>query len=167
MGERLQRRLRTTTTFEPGEDVMLALSVALADLAVFPGRVFRRHDLTHTQYNVLRMLRGAGEVGLAHGEITERLIMGVPDVTRLVTRLETRRLVSRERAAEDRRKVLHRITPQGANLLDEIAPDLRRFHDWLASEFAVRDREVLVGLCERLIHLADQAPALDEIPTHA
>src|SRR5437588_2508184 len=74
--------------------------------------VLKTENLSGTQYNVLRILRGAPE-GLPCGEIASRMITRDPDVTRLLDRLEKRGLVSRCRETQDRRTVLTRITPAG------------------------------------------------------
>src|ERR1700730_5946492 len=74
--------------------------------------VLKTEDLSSTQYNVLRILRGAPE-GLPCGEIANRMITKDPDITRLLDRLEKRGLISRTRAIKDRRMVLTRITPEG------------------------------------------------------
>lgn len=79
--------------------------------------ILRERDLTGTQYNILRILRGAGAVGLTCAEVGGRMLERDPDVTRLLDRLEKRGLVTRERSAEDRRVVIVRITPDGSALL--------------------------------------------------
>ena len=78
-------------------------------------RVLKTEDLSATQYNVLRILRGAPE-GLPCGEIANRMITRDPDVTRLLDRLEKRGLISRCRETKDRRTVMARITPDGLKL---------------------------------------------------
>jgi DNA-binding MarR family transcriptional regulator len=87
--------------------------------------------LTLQQYNVLRILRGAGEAGLPTLEIADRMIERAPGVTRLLDRLERKGLVRRERCAEDRRQVLCTITGAGLDVLSPLdAPVLeagRRF----------------------------------------
>src|SRR2546430_13561411 len=75
-------------------------------------QVLKTEDLSATQYNVLRILRGAPE-GLACGEIASRMISRDPDVTRLLDRLEKRGLISRRREQRDRRTVMAGITPEG------------------------------------------------------
>ncbi len=162
MGQLLQQRLHTARQFGTGERIMLALGLASADLGAVAARVFRRYDLSHTQYNVLRMLRGAGSSGLLHGEVGERLIMGVPDVTRLMDRLERRGLIERERLEGDRRKVTHRITSSGIELLERVAPELDRFHDWLAGALEPEAREALIAACERLIEFAERDSPWEE-----
>src|SRR6202049_3943019 len=79
-------------------------------------RVLKTEDLSATQYNVLRILRGAPE-GLLCGEIASRMITRDPDVTRLLDRLEKRGLISRCRETKDRRTVMARITQAGLKLL--------------------------------------------------
>jgi DNA-binding MarR family transcriptional regulator len=76
-------------------------------------RLFQKHGLSEPQYNVLRILRGAGGEGLPCLEVAARMITRTPDITRLVDRLEEAGLAERARTAADRRKVLVRITPAG------------------------------------------------------
>src|SRR5271169_1974944 len=79
-------------------------------------RILKTEDLSPTQYNVLRILRGTPE-GLPCGEIAARMITRDPDVTRLLDRLEKRNIISRCRETEDRRMVMVRITPDGLKAL--------------------------------------------------
>lgn len=90
-------------------------------------RVLKPADLSPTQYNVLRILRGSRE-GLPCGEIASRLISRDPDITRLLDRLEKRGLISRRRDSRDRRTVLTRITPQGLAVLAGLDGPLRKMH---------------------------------------
>ena len=89
--------------------------------------VLKTEDLSATQYNVLRILRGAPE-GLACGEIAGRMITRDPDVTRLLDRLETRGLISRSRETKDRRTVMARITPEGLTLLSRLDEPVQAAH---------------------------------------
>jgi DNA-binding MarR family transcriptional regulator len=91
-------------------------------------RVFKAEGISPTQYNVLRILRGAPE-GLPCGEIASRMITRDPDITRLLDRLERRGLISRSREVRDRRTVVARITSNGLELLarlDEPVQDVHR-----------------------------------------
>jgi len=88
----------------------------------------RPFGITGTQLNVLRILRGAGPDGLCRNEIGERLVSQVPDVTRLLDRMEEAGLVTRERSTEDRRLVRTRITPDGLTLLDRLEEPLVEIH---------------------------------------
>ena len=84
------------------------------------GRTLEPYDITLQQYNVLRILRGAGEQGLPTLEIAERMIEQAPGVTRLLDRLEVKGLVRRERCAQDRRQVLCWLTPAGLELVERL-----------------------------------------------
>jgi DNA-binding MarR family transcriptional regulator len=90
--------------------------------------VLRRHDLTPTQYNVLRILRGAGEKGLTAGEVGDRMITRDPDVTRLLDRLEKRGLAERWRCTDDRRVVWTRITPAGRDVISPLDAEIAAMH---------------------------------------
>jgi DNA-binding MarR family transcriptional regulator len=82
--------------------------------------LLKAHDLTPAQFNVLRILRGAGSDGLICREIGERMITWDPDVTKLLDRLETRGLVTRERQPHDRRVIVARVTPRGLSMLQHV-----------------------------------------------
>jgi DNA-binding MarR family transcriptional regulator len=87
----------------------------------------KEFGLTGTQYNALRILRGAGPEGLPCREIGERMITRDPDVTRLLDRLEGRGFVQRTRAKHDRRVIYGRITAAGLKLLREMDGPLEKF----------------------------------------
>ena len=89
---------------------------------------FKQFQLTATQYNILRILRGAGDDGISCSQAAERMVTADPDITRLLDRLETRGLISRERSRDDRRVVMSRITPQGLDLLKTIDKPLTGFN---------------------------------------
>jgi DNA-binding MarR family transcriptional regulator len=89
--------------------------------------VLKAEDLSQTQYNVLRILRGAPE-GLPCGEIASRMITRDPDVTRLLDRMEKRGLISRARESRDRRMVLARIAPKGLKLVNSLDEPVQRTH---------------------------------------
>ncbi len=90
-------------------------------------KVLKTEDVSLTQYNVLRILRGSPE-GLSVGDIASRMITREPDMTRLLERLEKRKLISRRRWAEDRRTVVARITPLGLSLLDRLDEPVKHAH---------------------------------------
>ena len=90
-------------------------------------QVLKAEDLSPTQYNVLRILRGAPD-GLPCGEIASRMITRDPDVTRLLDRLEKRGLISRCRETKDRRTVMARITPEGLELLARLDEPVQAAH---------------------------------------
>lgn len=86
------------------------------------------YRITRTQYNVLRILRGAGENGLCRADVRERLVAQVPDVTRLLDRLEQMRLITRGRDAADRRLVTTRITEKGMKVLERLDKPVEEIH---------------------------------------
>ena len=87
----------------------------------------KRADLTPTQYNALRILRGAGPAGASCREVGERMVTKESDITRLLNRLEARGLISRERG-EDRRFLVVRITDKGLRLLSELDGPVAECH---------------------------------------
>jgi len=89
--------------------------------------VLKTEDLSATQYNVLRILRGAPQ-GLPCGEIASRMITRDPDITRLLDRLEKRGLISRCRETKDRRTVMTQITPTGLKMLARLDRPLQAGH---------------------------------------
>ena len=89
--------------------------------------VLKAGDLSSTQYNVLRILRGS-PAGLPCGEIGCRMITRDPDITRLLDRLEKRGLISRCRETKDRRMVMARITPAGLQLLGRLDAPVQEAH---------------------------------------
>ena len=90
-------------------------------------RVLKQDELSATQYNVLRILRGAPD-GLACGEIANRMITRDPDVTRLLDRLEKRTLIERGRDPRDRRTVTAKITREGLKLLARLDEPIVQLH---------------------------------------
>jgi len=87
------------------------------------------HGITATQYNVLRILRGSEPDGLCRNEVGARLVRQVPDVTRLLDRLENAKLISRQRGGDDRRYVTTRITKAGLRLLEQMDQKINETHD--------------------------------------
>ena len=111
----------------PEETAFLDLLRATDLLSRGPVAVLKQEDLSMTQYNVLRILRGAPE-GLPCGEIANRMITRDPDITRLLDRLEKRGLISRTRETKDRRVVMARITPPGLKLLGRLDEPVQETH---------------------------------------
>ena len=91
-------------------------------------QLLKPHGISSTQYNVLRILRGAEPAGLCRNEVRDRMLTRMPDMTRLLDRMEDAGLVKRSREGEDRRIVLTRITKQGLKLVDELDGPLSRLN---------------------------------------
>jgi len=121
------------------------------------GRLFREHELTMSQYNILRILRGAGEP-LPSLEIGKRMIQVVPAITGLIDRLEKRELVERCRCTKDRRIVYVAITDAGLKLLKKIDQPVLDLHFRLAGHLTEKELKQL----SRLLEKARQS-CLDEV----
>jgi MarR family transcriptional regulator, organic hydroperoxide resistance regulator len=115
--------------------------------------------ITLQQYNVLRILRGAGKAGLPTLEIGERMVEESPGVTRLLDRLEARRLVRRERCPEDRRQVTCRIAPAGLAILADLEEPLARTTDVVLGRLGRGRAEALIGLLDAVRAAARTVPA--------
>ena len=111
----------------PEETAFLDLVRTADTLSRGAVEVLKAEDLSPSQYNVLRILRGAPE-GLPCGEIAGRLITRDPDVTRLLDRMEKRGWLSRARESRDRRMVLARLTSAGLKLVDRLDEPVQQMH---------------------------------------
>ena len=126
---KLQAEIKKQRPFEsPAEEAYLNLIRTYGVLEVDFARLFKQHGISEPKYNVLRILRGAGGDGLPSLEIVARMITRVPDVTRIVDRLETQGLVKRERTAADLRVVLVSITKKGLDLIAKLDEPIRQLH---------------------------------------
>lgn len=121
MGGKLAREIQQTKPFASlEEEALLNLARTYEKLQETVTELLKQYQLTGTQYNMLRILRGAGPDGLTCSQATERMLTADPDVTRLLDRMETRRLIARERSQQDRRVVITRISAEGLALAAEI-----------------------------------------------
>jgi DNA-binding MarR family transcriptional regulator len=98
-----------------------ALTDAMEDLV-------KTRGISATQYNVLRILRGSDAEGLCRNALRDRMLTRMPDMTRLLDRMEEAGLVVRAREGEDRRMVLTRITDKGRRLLDDLDAPVMALH---------------------------------------
>jgi DNA-binding MarR family transcriptional regulator len=113
-------------------------------------KLIEPYGITPQQYNVLRILRGAGPEGLPTLTIGERMIEQTPGVTRLVDRLERKELVTRIPCAKDRRRVFCRITSKGLELLSELDEPVNRWDTQAVSVLAPSDLDSLLSLLDRV-----------------
>jgi DNA-binding MarR family transcriptional regulator len=132
------------------QDAVVSILRTANYLRRFSSPVFDQHGITSQQFNVLRILRGAGLSGLPTLDIAEEMIEQAPGITRLLDRLERKKLVRRERPSDNRRQVLCYITKAGLDLLQELdtpvmSQDKRALHRLDESEI------------EELIHLLELA----------
>jgi DNA-binding MarR family transcriptional regulator len=151
MVSRLQEEIRQTRPFSSLEDEALLNIVRTADrLQYHFQQALKPHGITPTQYNVLRILRGAGEAGLRCSDIGERLISSDPDITRLLGRLQKLRLVRRRRNAKDRRVIYARISPKGLELLEELDPVVKKHTQEMLKGFNHDRLLTLISLLEEV-----------------
>src|SRR3954468_18460555 len=113
-------------------------------------QVIEPHGITPQQYNVLRILRGAGAEGLPTLSIGERMIEQTPGVTRLVDRLERKGLVGRSPCPKDRRRVFCSITPKGLDLLKELDDPVNRWDVHAVAVLLPSDLDSLINLLDRV-----------------
>src|SRR5258707_4072810 len=142
----VQADLKPKPGSSPEEVTYLEMLRTMEALSHRFGQVLKAEDLSSTQYNVLRILRGAPE-GLPCGEIGNRMVTRDSDITRLLDRLEKRGLIARWRDSKDRRMVLARITPEGLKMLDRLDEPIQEGH---RKQLGHMGRERLKALCELL-----------------
>jgi DNA-binding MarR family transcriptional regulator len=112
--------------------------------------LLKPYGLTQPQYNVLRILRGAGAAGLPTGEVGNRMVASrEPDVTRLLVRMEEHGLLERERRTDNRRFVTARITKEGLRVLKALDEPVAAMHATQLRHMSRRELELLAGLLER------------------
>jgi len=124
-------------------NVQLTASRLMAGVAT----IIKPLGLSTTQYNVLRILRGAGDSGMPCGEVSDRLITRDSDITRLFDRLEKRGFLTRERSDSDRRVVRAKIAQPAIDLLDAIDAPMIELH---AKQFAVLTQDEIAKLIDLL-----------------
>jgi DNA-binding MarR family transcriptional regulator len=123
------RRRSASGPFLPIQDrLFISLQRTADSLGLEAEHLFKPHGLTGTQYNVLRILRGAEPEGLACSGISDRMISHDPDMTRLLDRMEKRHLITRQRQTDDRRVVKASITRGGLALLKSLDQPVRELH---------------------------------------
>lgn len=133
----------------PARRAYLALVQAHEKLAGEFADLFREHGLTQVQFNVLRILVQSPSEGCSCQHIGAQLINREPDVTRLLDRMETAGLVTRERSTDDRRVVHVRITPKGRKVCEGLYPAVAALHEkQFAGLSKIRTKELAAGLRE-------------------
>jgi DNA-binding MarR family transcriptional regulator len=155
----IQREIQQTKPFPSlEEEVIVGLQLAAHRLLAPWTRVLaERADLTPTQYNLLRILRGAGAEGRTCSEIGERLITRDPDVTRLLERLVRRGLARRDVDPADRRVARIRITPPGRAVLRRLDPVVTELPGRLLQGLRRRELEELRARLEAVIESVNQS----------
>jgi len=132
------------------EEVTLNLARTTDLLTQRFGDVLKPLGISPTQYNVLRILRGAGSDGVNCKDIGSRMLTRDPDITRMMDRLEQRGLIMRDRAKEDRRVVIHKLTPEGLELTNSLDEPLDSVHQQVMKHMSRAKLRDLIGLLEEL-----------------
>ena len=150
----LASELKQTKPFaSPVQEAVLSIKRTAALLELRLAELLRPYGVTPTQYNVLRILRGAGADGLPRCEVQGRLVAPVADTTRLLDRLEKMGLVSRARNTEDRRVVTSKITPRGLALLDKVAAPLKKLEEDEVGQVSDTRLRTLIGILDEVRRL--------------
>ena len=149
MPDGVQSEIQQTKPFASPEQAAFITILRTAECLQAKNADFlKRFDLSPTQYNALRILRGAGKDGLPCSEVGDRMINRDPDITRLLNRLEKRGLVKRSRSDEDRRVILARITAAGQALLRKLDRPVDQFLEKLLGHLAQKKLLDLVELLD-------------------
>ena len=148
--KRLQKELKKRRPFESAEqEATLNLLRTCDQVQIRFSRLFRQYDLTPSQYNILRILRGEGKP-LPILEIADRTVTIVPGITGLIDRLEQAGLVRRDRCLQDRRVVYVAITEQGTKTLSELDKPVLALHKSLMGPLSPTELKDLRRLLEKV-----------------
>jgi MarR family transcriptional regulator, organic hydroperoxide resistance regulator len=145
----IQREIKQTKPFVTAREEATVALIRTGDLvrrAV--AAIVEPHGITVQQYNVLRILRGAGKRGLPTLDIAERMVEQTPGITRLIDRLESKKLVARERCKTDRRQVFCQITAAGLQLLAGLDQPLRDAEELALAALTERQLTQLMNLLD-------------------
>ena len=149
MAKGIQAEIKQGKPFPSLEEEVFVALVRTADQMQWRGgEILKPHGLSPTQYNALRILRGAGARGLGCSEIGERMINRDPDITRLIDRLERRGLVARSREQKDRRVITTRITAAGLATLKALDGPVEAFNRGLLGHLGGNRLRSLLRLLE-------------------
>lgn len=147
----LRHEIRQTRPFRSlSQEAMLGLFRTTDILRRTNSKVLEPYGLTLQQYNVLRILRGAGDQGLPTLAIAERMVERTPGITRLIDRLLKKELVERERPPGDRRQVVCRITGKGLDLLKDLDEPVAELDDRCLAMLSDEEHQILIDLLDRI-----------------
>lgn len=156
----LQKEIAKLNPFESlDEELFLNIERTRDYLAGPVQKLLKEHGLTESTYNVLRILRGAWRLNEQVGayrqclpclEVARRMIFKVPDITRLINRLEEQSWVERLEHPEDRRVVLVRITSKGRKVVDSLDKPLQAVHQENLARLKSQDKQRLIRLLEKI-----------------
>ncbi|MEM8487454.1 MAG: MarR family transcriptional regulator [Bacteroidota bacterium] len=146
---KLQKDLKKSKPFELQHQEVIISILRTNELFQYRfGQLFRKFGLSQPQYNILRILRGAGEQ-LPSLEIASRMINVVPSITNLIDKLERKGLVQRERSEKDRRVWFVGLTAEGLALTNEMDESNLNMHIELVGHLSEQERTQLLELLEK------------------
>lgn len=149
MSSRLQKELKKKRPFDsPEHEANLNILRTSDQFEIRIARLLREYDLTASQYNVLRILRGSGRP-LPSSEIAERLLQVVPAITGLIDRLEKQGLVSRQRCTKDRRVIYVDVTEKALSIIEQVDAPLANLHHELIGHLSREELKELSRLLEK------------------
>jgi DNA-binding MarR family transcriptional regulator len=147
MSPTLQQDLRQSKPFSSlQQEAYLSVVRTTSALTDRVEELLKPYGISATQYNVLRILRGAGQGGLCRNELRDRMLTRMPDMTRLLDRMEEAGWVSRSRERDDRRMVLTQITARGRELLGELDRPMTQLHRQQLSQLTDEQLRSLIDL---------------------
>jgi DNA-binding MarR family transcriptional regulator len=151
MSPNLQAELKQNKPFAHAEEELFLSLLRTVDLL---GRstaaLMKEFNLSGAQYNVLRILRGAGPKGIPCGEVGSRMVTRDPDVTRLLDRMEKHKWVERQRVSSDRRVITASITPSGLALLQALDQPLVDLHRSQLGHLVPGEIEAILASLEKI-----------------
>lgn len=146
---KLQDEIRQSKPFRCIEEeayLSIVRTAAMLEHALL--QALKAFDITPTQYNVLSILRGAGAEGLCRNEVGCRLVTAMPDVTRLLDRMEDTGLIVRQRSSADRRVVSTKLTKKGLDLVGRLDATVVEIHERQFAHVDKRSLKTLIALLE-------------------
>jgi DNA-binding MarR family transcriptional regulator len=151
ISSRIQAEIRQSRPFASrSQEAVIALLRTTDRVRRLIAEQLAPFEVTPQQYNVLRILRGAGPEGLPTLEIADRMIEDAPGITRLIDRLEAKSMVSRERCPTDRRQVTCRIGKPGLKLLAEVDQMVAESDEILGAHLNKQELERLIALLDKI-----------------
>ena len=145
-----QREIKTKKPFSLAEEAAWALLITSDVLRRSWAALVEQGSFTPQQYNVLRILRGAGKEGLPTREIAARLVEKSPGITRFIDQLEERGLLERSRSTSDRRRVFCKITPSGLEILAHLDQAADEWDAESLSTLKAKELKQLIDFLERI-----------------
>jgi DNA-binding MarR family transcriptional regulator len=151
MAKTLHQRVKQKEFENVRQEAVINLLVTAGHYRQMLNDICRKYEITHDQYNVLRILKGVHPEGHPRSEIIDRMIERMPDVTRLLDRLEKRDLVFRIKSEEDGRLSIAKISDKGIELLEEMGPEFSEASKKFTEGIAESDLKQFSKICSNML----------------